>query len=295
MAASSGQPQGAQNGKVKKEFTDEQKRTFGLLGVAGVLFLIVAAIYLPGMLSGGSSSTETVQVPVSETKTTPDSATTPATAPGEIPTGSVGDMAAAPAAAPAATTVNYTPVSKSRSDPFTPFIVNPLPPPPAQAQEEPPLNIPQPVTSELAPLSIDAPNVGQGNQDTQPRLDLPPIEIKRMNTPVKRPSDINPPPRGSGSGNNGDPQPSYDKRLSGVVIANGVRALLEISSGGELKNYVVQPGDTVEGITVLNIQRFSEGTATITRMLIREGGQERYVDLKPAPQAAAAGGAPGTP
>ena len=288
MAVSSGPPQGAPTGKVKKEFTDDQKRTFGLLGVAGVLFLIVAAIYLPGMLSG-STPTETVQVPVSDTTTASgETAVTPA--PGEIPTGAVGDMAAAPAAAPAAATnINYTPVSKSRSDPFTPFIVNPLPPP--QKEAVPPLDIPQPNSPELAPLDISGPAGGGAKE--QPALYLPSINIPRMTTEIKAPRDINPPPRGSGSGNNSDPQPSYDKRLSGVVIANGVRALLEISSGGELKNYVVQPGDTVEGITVLNIQRFSEGTATITRMLIRENGQERYVDLKPAPQAAAGAGAPG--
>ena len=92
--------------------------------------------------------------------------------------------------------------------------------------------------------------------------------------------------------------PSFNKRLSGVVIGNGVRAILEISGGATPKTYVVQPGDVVEGITVLSISRFNEGGNQVTRMLIRENGGERYVDLKPGPPRTAAGaegGAPGAP
>jgi hypothetical protein len=56
----------------------------------------------------------------------------------------------------------------------------------------------------------------------------------------------------------------------------------------------VQPGDEVDGITVLNIQRFNDGTRTITRMIIRENGEERSVDLRAAPTGGAGGaGGPG--
>lgn len=293
MAAPSGTPQGASTGKTKKEFTPDQKRTFGLLGVAGVLALITGGIYLPGML-GGSDDLETVQTPTTS-PTTPEEAQPAGVDPSSIPTGAVSDIPQASTAGIAPT--NYAPVSRWRGDPFTPFIVNPLPPaepvapPPRRGMsvfEEPPVQIAQP--EELAPVTIDSPTGGSGSDF--PSLNLPSVDIPRMTTIVKSPRDISPPPRGSGA-ESSDPQPSYDKRLSGVVIANGVRALLEITSGGELKNYVVQPGDTVEGITVLNIQRFTEGTTTTTRMLIRENGQERYVDLKPAPQRADAGAAGG--
>jgi hypothetical protein len=284
MAAPSGTPQGASTGKTKKEFTPDQKRTFGLLGVAGVLALITGVIYLPGML-GGSEDLETVQTPVATPTTTEDPEPTGVN-PSNIPTGAVSDIAQTPAAGIAPT--SYAPVSKWRGDPFTPFIVNPLPLVESNAYEEPPVQISQP--EELAPITIDSPTGGPSSEF--PRLNLPSVDIPRMTTIIKSPRDVNPPPRGSGA-DSSDPQPSYDKRLSGVVIANGVRALLEISAGGELKNYVVQPGDTVEGITVLNIQRFTEGTTTTTRMLIRENGQERYVDLKPAPQRADAGAAGG--
>jgi hypothetical protein len=296
MAAPSGPPLGASTDKTKKEFTPEQKRTFGLLGFAGVLALITGAIYLPGMLGGSEPDTADIaQIPV-PTPATGESPAAPS--PGGIsPPGQ--EEAAGGASAPPASTVpvNYAPVSKWRADPFTPFIVNPLPPvdtPDSTSYEVPPVDIPQP--QELAPIIIDSPT--GASSENQPRLNLPSVDIPRMTTIVKAPRDISPPPRGSGTDSGGDPQPSYDKRLSGVVVANGVRALLEISSGGELKSYVVQPGDTVEGITVLNIQRFTEGTTTTTRMLIRENGQERYVDLKPAPQrpdAGLAGGIPGAP
>jgi hypothetical protein len=85
-------------------------------------------------------------------------------------------------------------------------------------------------------------------------------------------------------GGSGVPSPSTDKRLSGVIIADGVRALLEIQGPDGPITRVVQPGDEVDGITVLSIQRYNDGTKTVTRMLIRENGEERTVDLRAAPQ-----------
>jgi hypothetical protein len=88
--------------------------------------------------------------------------------------------------------------------------------------------------------------------------------------------------------------------LSGVIIGDSVRALLEISQGdnnGTGMNTVtriVQPGDEVDGIRVLRIERTTEGGRPVTRMYIRENGVESFVDLRPAPKAAGQGaGAPG--
>ena len=296
MAASSGQPQGA---KTKKEFTAEQKRTFGMLGVLGVLALIAGAIYIPGMLSGGGD-TEVPTAP--QTASTEGTPATEAANP-DVPTGALTESGAnaganpgAGGAAPTGTAVSYAPVGRFRNDPFAPFIADapPLPPVPTPVPPipiPPPLEVPQP--TQLDPFFVPGP--GAASQTSAPAMSLPPINIPRITSDIKSPRDAFPPARSTSGGNNVDPEPSYDKRLSGVVIANGVRALLEITSGGELKSYVVQPGDTVEGITVLNISRFSEGTNTVTRMLIRENGQERYVDLKPAPQRAGGLGEGGFP
>lgn len=178
-------------------------------------------------------------------------------------------------------------VPRHRTDPFQQFVI--FPPPVAPAPTPRPTPTPQPpVPIPLPPaeVSIAVPQPGGrsvNSIDNQP-LNLPGVRIPRLNSALIAPRDPFPPPRTSGAtgggGGSTEAQPSFGKRLSGVVISNGVRALLEISGGAEPKTYVVQPGDTVEGITVLNIQRFSEGTRTVTRMLVREGGQERYIDLK---------------
>ena len=51
---------------------------------------------------------------------------------------------------------------------------------------------------------------------------------------------------------------------------------------GDGKTRIVQPGDEVDGITVLRIERVTEGGKPVTRVIIREGGQERAVILKNA-------------
>ena len=95
---------------------------------------------------------------------------------------------------------------------------------------------------------------------------------------------------------------SANKRLSGVIIGDSVRALLEITvgdaaaggghgqdggaDGGAAETTVVrvvQPGDEVDGIKILRIERVYEGGRQITRMFVREGNEERFVDLRPSP------------
>lgn len=84
-----------------------------------------------------------------------------------------------------------------------------------------------------------------------------------------------------------------------------MRALLEIEvegaeggagaeggggGGAQVITRVVQPGDEVDGIKILRINREFENGRPVTRMYIREGDQERYVDLRPAPAPPAGGG-----
>lgn len=116
-----------------------------------------------------------------------------------------------------------------------------------------------------------------------------------MRTTEGAPRDAAPLPRTTGGDTGGEePQQSYDKRLAGVLIGDGVRALLEITSGDQITTQVVQPGDEVNGIRILNIERSRNGDRTVTRMLVRDtDGTQRIVELKPAPQAAAGAGGPG--
>jgi hypothetical protein len=133
--------------------------------------------------------------------------------------------------------------------------------------------------------------------ELQKPLILPPVSITRLDEAARRPTDAFPPRRSVGAGSGGGTiNPSFDKRLSGVVIGDGVRAILEIQRGTEVVTHVVQPGDEVDGITVLNIARYNDGTRTITRMTIRENGEERSVDLRASPQPlTGAAGGPGAP
>jgi hypothetical protein len=96
------------------------------------------------------------------------------------------------------------------------------------------------------------------------------------------------PPNGFISGGPVGIARSSNKRLSGIIIGDGVRALLEIDGEDGKVTRVVQPGDEVDGILVVRIERNTEGGQATTRMVIREGNEDRYVDLRPSPQARAA-------
>jgi hypothetical protein len=127
---------------------------------------------------------------------------------------------------------------------------------------------------------------------------LPPVHISRISEITTIPAVQSAFKKITGKGaasNVGEVGPAYNKRLSGVIIGDGVRALLEINKGDTIVTRVVQPGDEVDGILVLSIQRVTVGNQTITRMLVRENGEEKYVDLKPSDVKTTQpnGGAPG--
>lgn len=261
-----------------------------MFGIVGVLALIVGAMYIPGMLSGrGQTPTPDAPQPVVQTPAT--NAASPTAAPQEnvpkpipSPTGQ---------SAPAQTAL----LAQYRPDPFAPFLVSA---PPAVPTPEP-VPIPPPVV--ITPLnpggtggSVRIPGGATGQ--SLPPLNLPSVNIPRANVAKQGPRDAFPPARQTGGGGASgptasEPQPSYNKRLSGYLISErtGVRALLEISDGGAVTTAVVRPGDEVEGVRVLSIQNTPVGGTSVVRMLVREAnGQESYVDLKAAPQTTGEGG-----
>lgn len=279
MAAASRQPQDTST--TKKQVTPEQRKLFIGLGVIGALALIVGAIYLPGLISGRGS---TSAVPVATNAATGDLAANMVSLSGSGEGGTVSpglDGGLGAPATGATTTVPPQALARFRRDPFQQayFLPTPVPTLPPVPAPPPLVDVPRP--SEVTPLAI--PGFPGGSSTTLQRpLVLPPVSISRLDQGTRRPNEAFPPARtlgGSGAGA-GVPSPSYDKRLSGVVIADGVRAILEIQGPAGPVSHVVQPGDEVEGITVLNIQRFNDGTRTVTRMLIRENGEERTVDLR---------------
>lgn len=96
-------------------------------------------------------------------------------------------------------------------------------------------------------------------------------------------------PGGQSSGSGGLLE-SPNKRISGVIIGDSVRALLEIE--GQPAR-IVQPGDEIDGIRILRIERITQAGRPVTRLIIRENGEERSVVLKSAPRDAAGGGVGG--
>lgn len=294
MATAGGTPPNGAAPKPKREITPEQKRTYAGLAVVGVLALIVAGIYVPPMLQAPSSvptapPTASGDAATGNTATLRNAAvTTPTGVPGRDPSigGSLGGTTVS---VPTTTTAQSAPtfLTRSRIDPFQPALLNP---PPAPT----PLP-PDPVTTVTAPNGFGT-GVVTVSPIADPRLReavAQPLNIGSPNVPridtATAPRDAFPFARNAGGDNaGGAPQLSYDKRLAGVIIGDGVRALLELPSGDQR---VVQPGDEVEGIRVLNIERFRQGDRTVSRMLIRDtDGSQKYVELKASPNPPGGGG-----
>lgn len=320
MATSSGAPPAST--PTTTGTTPEKKRLFILLGVGGVLALLVGGKFVLGALGGSSSAPEPTNSALvagatdSAAPVTPSSSEGGSESPPANPDGvAVGATQVSAPGAGAGNPANLLPFTRYRRDPFQPFVLlppppTPLPPPPPT----PPPPVPIPESAAVPTLGGNSgggfggfgggfgggstpagvPQPGRGNSIDQP-FNLPRIVIPRLNARNTSPADAFPPPRSASGGGGGVTSPSFDKRLSGVVIGNGVRAVLEISGGPTPKSYVVQPGDVVEGITILSISRFNESGNQVTRMLIRENGGERYVDLKPGPPRTAPGEGAGGP
>ncbi len=274
--AASGQPQDISNDQ--KQTAPDKRKLFIGLGIAGALALVAGVTVLPGLLSGEKSATAPAPV-VQPTPLSSGVASTVSATGGTAPPASSAGIGTPATSTPASAAPQ--PLARFRKDPFQQayFLPTPVPTPPPLPTPDPPVSIP--LASDEPPLSL--PGVNGSNAALQQTLVLPPVSIKRLDQATQRPTDAFPPTRtlgGVGGSGAGVPSPSYDKRLSGVVIADGVRAILEIQGPTGPVSRVVQPGDEVDGITILNIQRFNDGTRTVTRMLIRENGEERTVELR---------------
>jgi len=217
------------------------------------------------------------------------------------------------AKAPVVPAPNVATVEAPRPDPFEPFYY-PMPEPePTPTPVPPPVRLPPPPAVTLpsprgggAPLSVAfaAPGLASAPPSTA-LIGLPRPHIARYN-PLPGPvwNRVGTSPRAPDA----PVIRSANKRLSGVIIGDSVRALLEITTGETAGGgagggeggaagattivRVVQPGDEVDGIRILRIERIFEGGKQITRMFVREGTEERFVDLRasPTPPVTAGGG-----
>lgn len=261
----------------------EKKQLMVLGGLLAVLAIVVVAFYIPR----GGAPDDFAEAPPAEP------------APEELPPDEGGPPSegAAGAAAPSSsgiTAASLIPISRYRLDPFE-RVALPIPPPPPPPP--PPVVIPEPV--EIVPPhrfggggygGFNLPPMGI-NREAVPRTltNLPPIVPRRVASAPTAPRLFTP-PGGQTAGTGIGTLRSQNKRLSGVVIGDSVRALLEISVGGQLTTRIVQPGDEVDGIRILRLERVLEGGQTITRLVVSENGQEQFVELRPGAPRATEGG-----
>ena len=283
---------------------DQKKKLYILLGLAGLLGIVGIAVLQPWNSGGGddvtgdavSTSTTGGAAPVA-----PSAPAVPAS-PGAADPMSPGAGTATRVAT--ATTINsrqQVAPESVREDPFAPEVVWPTPTPyiPPPPTPRPPVILPQPPG--LSPIPLPSTVAGAGGASASGRLlarspllvGLPPISITRMVNPATVPSSLPPRTPGQGGGLAAIP-PSPNKRIAGVVLGDTVRALIEISDGEQVVTRVVQPGDEVEGIRILRIERVREGDRLVTRMIVREDNEERRIDLRPAPQGTGTGGEGGS-
>jgi hypothetical protein len=259
---------------------DEKKKLYILAGLAGVLILVVVFVIKPFGRSGATTDTATT------TTTTPVD-----TAAVQTPPPSPGDDAAPPAAAPAAATMVSTaafplsaPLTRARTR-SRPKSLRPIDPPPLPPPPPPPVDIPAPDPALVLPAR---PLASVGGQDINQPLNLPPTRIPQL--------QLREEPRFLAQANivgssTGGATSALDKRLAGVSIGDSARALLEINDGQQTVTRVVQPGDEVEGVRVLRIERVTEGGNTVTRMIVSQNGQEQIVELRPSTNPIPAAGA----
>ena len=274
---------------------DQKQKLFILLGFVG--FLVVAGFFALSP-KGEDESAAPVAPLTTSAQTAPG---VPAAAPPRATPVTAPQPAATPKkivkvivpTVPAPARASLVP---HRPDPFAPVPVPTLPPAPLPTPVPPPIFIPAPDGVRLpSPAPAGAP-------PSTVLVGLPSPRVSRY-SPLPGPRwVVTSAPQGAGGALAGR---STNKRLSGVIIGDSVRALLEIETegaggeGGEggaggaqsqVITRVVQPGDEVDGIRILRINREFENGRPVTRMYIREGDQERYVDLRPAPSPPAGGG-----
>ena len=260
---------------------DEKKKLYILGGLLAAIGVVVVVLYLPkgSKTARTPTATPTPAITVAQMPTTPGAGATGSGASGAV-------ASAAPGTVNAASLVS---VSSFRDDPFAPF-ARPLLPALPPIKQPGPVEIPSPQQVDIMPDTdhgtggvLPPMGVGNGTASRRPLADMPPITIP---TRANVPSVPSPPSGGQSSSGVAE---SPNKRVSGVIIGDSVRALIEISDGDTKTTRIVQPGDEIDGIRILRIERASQAGRTVTRVIIRENGEERSIVLKPAPKEAAAG------
>ena len=291
--------------------TEDKKKIIALAGVAGALGIVGLIILNPfkGKGSGSSGKVAPMAMP------TPPSMSSGSGSPGYA--SSSGSSASSEESTGTTTATTQTAATGTasakksqlisthpfRPDPFEQYYTKPIPLP----SPPPPPPTPRPIPTPLPPIDLPRPdaNSDAGSNEGLPGLPgtsspsqtstalvgLPSPRIARYVTIPTAPRIQVPPPNVSGG--EATVTRSANKRLAGVIIGDSVRALLEIDdgSGDEPKTQVVQPGDEVNGVRVLRIERYVEGGGrNRVRMIVRENGEERSVELRPSTSQTAAGG-----
>lgn len=272
---------------------EDKKKLYILLGLAGVLGVLVMVVINPLGIGKKKTGADSGQIVTGGTMPTEPVSAGPGGRPGGPPgpkgmaAKRSGETATAPSGDASATPVQLVGIKSFRSDPFKPFYTPTIQPPPPPPPIPPPLNLPSPRDTSLGLAPAPVPG---GGGSSGALVQLPPIGIPHSRT---RSSRQNIPKPAGNSEDGGDAIRSPNKRMAGVIIGDSVRALIVISNGDSTITRVVQPGDDVEGMKILRIERITENNTLVTRMTVNENGQERFFDLQPAPAVTTApGGAP---
>ncbi len=282
--------------------SDQKQKLSILLGFAGCLIILGFVALRPGssysisLTAGSIATAQTVGSGRGASTSTAGKPLNPASKKiAAVP--QTGATVVRPASGPSIPVPERVPLAPSRPDPFAPVYVPTPPPEQAPTPVPPAVVIPPP-----PPISLPS-RAPVGAPPSTVLVGLPSPRISRYN-PLPGPRWVVPVvARGTDTAAR-----SADKRLAGVIIGDSVRALLEIQQGNagggggegggdgggaaQVITRVVQPGDEVDGIKILRINREFENGRPVTRMYVLEGDQERYIDLRaaPTPPTANAGG-----
>lgn len=254
---------------------DEKKKQAAVLGGLVGAFLLIQVILDPfGIIRGSGGE---VAPPTPAGGTAPDPNAVPAGMP-TPPTDDSGAPGGTMGAGPAPDGSTGAPAPEA-----TPQPTGPKESGPSQLPTRPdpmaPLNPPLSLVSAQQPWT--GATIGG----------IPPLSYSGV-----MPRVISPPPPPVFAGTRPPVVESRELRLSGILLNGSLYVILEILplDGNSLpRGYVVKPGDEVEGVRVVKIERYREKDELITRALVRTAGEERHVYLRPGPPPAAAGGAGG--
>jgi hypothetical protein len=261
---------------------DDKKKIYILAILAGALCIIGVVVFNPFGPSVDEATLDTAGTTPATTVADPNATPPPAGGSPDAAPPAADPAAEAPAEAPPAPggiTPRLIAAKDARPDPFTPYYVEAIEPPPPPAPVPGPLDLPG--INGVSPAGLDGLALpGPGATTTNTSLQgLPAVSIpnyRRRTTPR-----LSSPTAAGIDGRTA--QRSTNKRMAGVIIGDSVRALIEIRDATRVITRVVQPGDEVEGIKILRIERITENDAQVTRMTVLENGQERFFDLQQSP------------